>query len=264
MSDRSQLAQFERREFLTERWHHEPGEQVIISQPTQGGKTRFGYELLAATPHIRPPVALVMKPRDPTPAEMTRRLGWKEIPSWPPPRVMPWQSRPPGYTLWPRHTLSLDPASIAASNANIKRQFERCLLDAYKRGEIVIFADEIVGLVSELDLRELALTLSNRGSGMGASLWAATQKPSGTIGQPLPSPFLNNPTHKFFGYDDVEANQKTISKIAGINNQLVLSEIQNLDMIPVVTPRKIAHVSELLYVNKNGPRGGYLCVVGVH
>jgi hypothetical protein len=264
MGQQSQLAQFEREEFLRERWSHEPGEQVLISEPTQGGKTRFAFELLDVTPHIRPPVALVMKPRDPTPAAMTRKYGWKEIQAWPPPRLMPWQAKPPGYTLWPRHTMSRDPASIARSNENLKRQFEACLLDTYRHGDRNVFVDEIIGMVAELDMRELVLALSNRGSGMGAALWGATQKASGTIGQPMLTPLLNNPTHKFFGYDDVEANRKVIAKITGINSALVESELENLETFPIQTPYKIAHVSEKLYVNKNGPRGGYMCIVGVH
>lgn len=260
----SRLEHFSRQEFLRERWHHELGEQVMISQPTQGGKTVTAFELLAHTPHVRPPVALVMKPKDPTPAAMTRKYGFKEIPTWPPPRLMPWQAKPPGYTLWPRHTLSRDPASIAASNANLKRQMEKCLMDCYSRGDMIVFADELIALLHELELQDLCLALSNRGSGMGASLWYATQKASGTIGQPLPSPFLNNPVHKLFGYDDVDINRNAIAKITGINRDLVISEMEKLRVYPVVTPYKIAHVSEQLYVNKNGPRGGYMCVVGVN
>src|ERR1700734_899191 len=112
------LARFSRREFFGERWDYQPGEQVFIIQPSQGGKTRFMYDLMMAPPHRNPPVALVMKPRDPTPALMTAKHGWKEIRTWPPPRRMPWSERPPGYTLWPRHTLSLDPASIERTNAH--------------------------------------------------------------------------------------------------------------------------------------------------
>lgn len=80
------LQRFNREEFLKTRWNPQRGEQVFIVQPSQGGKTHFAFELLNSIDHVKPPVALVMKPRDPTPAEMTRKWGWKEIDRWPPPQ----------------------------------------------------------------------------------------------------------------------------------------------------------------------------------
>lgn len=250
------LARFSRRDFLTERWHWQPGEQVFVCQPTQGGKTRWAWELMAATPHAQPPVAMVMKPRDPTPAEMTRRYGWKEIAEWPP----RWRrtARPPGYTLWPRHTLSRDPASIAATNANIKRQFERCLMDAYKRGDQTVFVDEIYGLLGELDMKQVVGVLSNRGSGMNAAMWYATQRPAGTVGAPLPGYLFNNPVHLFLGHDPVLGNRKRFAEIGGVDTGLVMDEVSRLKIVPTKTPHGIKPISPLLYVNKNG---GYMCIV---
>jgi hypothetical protein len=256
------LARFSRREFFTERWDYQPGEQVFISMPTQGGKTRFMWDLMAATPHRRPPVGLVMKPRDPTPAQMTRAYGWKEIQAWPPPQRAFWQKEPPGYTLWPRHTLSLDPASLERTNDRIKAQFERCLMGSYKNGDQVVFVDEIYGLLGELGMEKTISALSNRGSGMGAALWYATQRPAGTVGAGLPGYLFDNPTHLFFGFTTVESSRKRISQIAGVDGRLVLSEVENLQIVPTPTPYGVKPISELLYCNKNGPGGGYMCIVG--
>jgi hypothetical protein len=255
------LARFNRREFFGERWDYQPGEQVFIAQPTQSGKTRFLWDLAMATPHRRPPVAAIAKPRDPTPALMTRAHGWKEVRSWPPPQRMPWQSEPPGYTLWPRHSLSLDPAAAARNRARIKAELMKVMLWTYKQGDQVLLLDEILDLLNDGDLREQLLDLSNKGSGMNAAIWYADQKAGGTIGRPMPSPLLNNPVHLFFGYDPVAANRKTISQIAGINTGLVLDEVSNLQVVPTKTPYGIKPISELLYCNKNGPRGGYMCIV---
>jgi len=257
------LQTFNRKEFFGERWNPQPGEQVFIIEPSQGGKTHFAYDLLNNTEHVKPPVALVMKPRDPTPAKMTKKWGWREIQSWPPPKVMPWQDKPPGYTLWPKHSLSLDPASIKATNEHIKRQFERCLMGAYKRGDQVVFVDEIYGLLAELGMKQVIEALSTRGSGMKAAMWYATQKPGGTIGASMPGHLFNNPTHLFIGYDPVANNRKRFSEIGGINTSLVMEEVGNLQVTPIQTPHGLKPVSELLYINKNGPRGGYLCKVGV-
>ncbi|HXC83866.1 MAG TPA: hypothetical protein VNV62_18615 [Trebonia sp.] len=258
------LRTFNREEFFKTRWDPQRGEQVFIIEPSQGGKTHFAFELLNNTEHKKPPVALVMKPRDPTPAVMTKKWGWKEIRRWPPPKLMPWQDKPPGYTLWPKHSLSLHPESITKTNIHIKAQFEAVLMDAYKRGDRVVFVDEIYGLLAELHMKQVVEALSTRGSGMGAAMWYATQKPAGTIGAPMPGHLFNNPMHLFIGYDPVAGNRKRFSEIGGINTGLVMEEVSKLQVTPIRTPHGMKPVSELLYINKNGPRGGYLCKIGVY
>lgn len=255
------LAHYTRQEFFSERWAPEPGEQVFVVQPTQGGKTHFAFDLLNSTDHRKPPVALVMKPKDPTPAKMTRRWAWKEIDRWPPPRRWPWEEPPPGYTLWPKHALSLDAASLEKTDRHIQAQFERCLMGAYKTGDQVIFADEIHGLLAELKMEPVVRRLSNRGAGANAVLWYATQKPSGSPGAPMPGYLFNNPRHLFLGADSVAANRKRFSEIGGINTALVMEEVERLETMPVRTPGGMKYPSQLLYINKNGPRGGWMCIV---
>jgi len=100
----------DRTEFLTRYWHYRAGEHVVAFGPTQrAGKTHLMYQLLEAAnrPDLQPTV-FCMKPIDPTVAAWNARLGYRETPNWPPPPKWPWQERPPGYTLWPRHTM--DPA----------------------------------------------------------------------------------------------------------------------------------------------------------
>ena len=257
------LAHFTRAEFLAERWNHQRGESVFLCQPSQGGKTEWAFQLLAATDHPpeKPPVALVMKPRDPTPAKWTRQLGWKEIRSWPPPPVPPWSSRPPGYTLWPRHTLSLDPASIDKTNQRIKRSFEACLMDAYSRGGRTVFCDEVYGLLADLDMDQVVNALLTRGMGMGSGLWYATQKPSGTHGAPMPGFIFNSWIHGFFGHDPVAQNRKRFADISGIDTRMVMETIGGLQVLPTKTPYGLKPISQQLYVNRNGPRGGYMCII---
>lgn len=255
------LAHYSRREFTEQRWNYSPTEHVFWCAPTQAGKTRFAYDLMHATPLAKPPVALVMKPRDPTPAECTRRLGWREIQAWPPPTRLPWQPRPPGYTLWPKHHLSLDPGSIEATNKLLKTQFERCLMGAYQRGDQQVLVDEIWGLLAECDMGTTVNALLTRGGGMKAGLWYATQKPGGIVGAPLPGYVFNSPTHLFLGYDPVASNRKRFADIGGINTALVMETVGQLQTHPVNTPGGSAHVSEFLYINKNGPRGGYMAIV---
>lgn len=256
------LAHFNRAEFLGERWNHQPGESVFICEPSQGGKTQWAFQLMNATDFKKPPVALVMKPRDPTPARWTRQLGWKEVRSWPPPKPMPWQVKPPGYTLWPPHSLSLEKSSIELTNRNLQVQFERCLMDAYKNGDRQVFVDEVYGLLAELDMELVINALLTRGMGMGSGLWYATQKPSGTPGHPMPGFLWNSWIHGFFGNDPVAENRKRFSQVAGINSALVMETVGRLPVHSIQTPYGLKPISDLLYVNRNGPNGGYMCTIG--
>jgi hypothetical protein len=254
-----ELTRFGRDEFKHTRWAPQRGESVFFCQPSQGGKTHWAFDLLGQTDHVKPPVALVMKPIDPTPAAWTRRLGYREVPAWPPPPRI--GAKPPGYTLWPKHQISLDPASIAVSNANLKRQFERAMMDAYKNGDRTVFVDEIYGLLAELDMSQTVNALLTRGMGMGSGLWYATQKPSGTVGSPMPGFVFNSWVHGFFGHDPVEANRKRFAEISGINSGMVAETVHKLQVVPTATPAGVKPISELLYVNRNGPRGGYMAII---
>jgi hypothetical protein len=269
------LARFTRREFKNERWDYEQGEHVATIEPTQAGKTHWNYELAAATDFSRPPVALCMKAVDRTPAEWGKRLGWTETPVWPPKPRLPWQGSPPGYNLWPKHDLSMHPDALERTTENQAREFKKLFLAARRGGQPVI-AGELQGLLGEKELRKLLMEAVNRGASARSPLWYDTQKPSGSQEVSIPGHFHNNPTHLFLGYDPVEVNRQKFSKIAGINSQLVMETVSgcgpqcrqdcrdHLRVIPVQTPRGIKHISELLYINKNGPRGGYMAIIGVY
>jgi hypothetical protein len=269
------LTRFSRKEFLSSYWDYQPGEHVATIQPSQGGKTHWNYELAGATDFPKPPVALVIKAVDPTPAKMGAKLGWKEIHAWPPPKVYPWQDRPPGYNLWPKHNLTMADNALELTQAAQEREFRKLFLSSRKGGQAII-AGELYGLLAELHLRNLLIEAVSRGSSARSPIWYDTQKPSGTQGVSMPGQFFNCPTHLFLGYDPVETNRKRFSEIGGINTQLVMETVsgcrqscppdcaQHIRVVPTPTPYGVKPVSELLYINKNGPRGGYMCIIGVH
>lgn len=252
------LAYIDRATFIRDYWDYTPGEHVSLIQPTGGGKTYLAFQLLAVTPV--PATALVMKPRDAVPSAWTRRLGWKEISSWPPPARLPWQDRPPGYTLWPRQSLT----DLEADDALLKRQFSAALLHAYRHGDQIVFADEIAGLC-ELALQRHLKALWMRGKGMGAALWAATQKPSGDQGgPPVPTYLYSAPDHLFLGHDPTRANRRRFGEIGGVDAGLIEDTVMHLKLYPVKTSGgKIKHVSEQLYIRKGGPAGAYMCIIGI-
>lgn len=262
------LARLARDEFIGDFWDYHPGEHVTLIEPTQGGKTHLGGQLLEAIrPQGIPAVMLVMKPRDRAPAMWTRRLGYREIPTWPPPGRLPWQEQPPGWTLWPRQGLK----DVDADNLHVGTQFQKALLDVYRHGDQVVFADEVYGLIAELQARtpagrtrNLATELTalwTRGSGMGAGLWAATQKPSGTQhGGAIPTFMYSASTHLFLGRDTDKRNTDRFGEIGGIDPAEVSRIVRALPVNHVQGGDGRTHyISDKLYIDKRGP---YMCLIG--
>lgn len=251
------LEYVDRSTFLDEVWDYQSGEHVLFSEPTQQGKTHLAFQLLERTHHVKPPVVLIMKPRDPTPAQWIKQLRYREVPAWPPGSAF--LARPPGWALWPKHEMSLEKSSLDRTNANLAVQFRRALLDAYKTGDRIVFADEIYGLLAELELQDELMALWTRGSGMGAGLWSATQKASGTTQASIPGHAFNSPVHLFLGKDPDKRARDRASEIGGVDPKFVAETIMNLKIHRVETPRGIKPVSEKLYIDKRGP---FACIVG--
>jgi hypothetical protein len=250
------IARIDREEFLRSYWSYEPGEHVTSVCPTGGGKTHLVCQLLQHTPITA--TMLVMKPRDSTPAEWTRRLGYKEIPSWPPRPELPWRDPPRGYTLWPKQSLT----DLDADDALLASEFGKALLHAYRHGDQIVFADEIGGLC-ELKLQKHLKALWMRGRGMGAGLWAATQKPSGDQGgPPVPTYMYSAATHLFLGYDRTKANRQRFGEIGGVDGRMIEDIVMGLRLHPITVHGVTQHVSEQLYMKKGGPAGAYMCIVG--
>lgn len=252
------LLRVDRRTFCREYWDYNAGEHVTLIQPTQGGKTHMAGDLLAELSGDIPATMLVMKPRDRTPAAVTRRLGYREVATWPPPPRWFWESEPNGYTLWPKQGLT----DINADNAHLKAEFGKCLYHVYGKGDQIVFADEVYGLVAELGLARELTMLWTRGGGMGAGLWAATQKPSGTQhGGSIPTFMYSASTHLFLGKDTDERNTARFGEIGGVDPREVSELVRRLPVHKITDAEGKPHfISEQLYIDKRGP---YMAVVGL-
>lgn len=245
------VLRLDRQDFLENYWSYRPGEHVIAFGPTQrAGKTHLLFQLLQQS--VRPDIrttAFCMKPRDRTVAKWSQALGFKEVPSWPPPPKWPWQEKPAGYTLWPRHTMN-----PAIDNRHIGGQFRDAMLDGYKRGRSILFLDEIYGICAELKvpdetkpgsyrkgLTEELLAIVTRGGGMGCGAWMATQKPSGTQQASLPGFVFNCPTHMFLAPDNDKRNRRRYGELAGgVDPELIEAQTLGLNRY------------EFLYLNASG------------
>jgi hypothetical protein len=168
------IAEFERDEFIAERWRYQAGEHVTFLAPTQQGKTTFAYQLIEKTAHPQlPALSLIMKPRDAVPAKWIKKLGHPRLQNWPPPIRYRWWDKPSGYALWPKRT-----GRVRADNVMLANRFGDALDHAYTHGNRIVFCDETVGLSRILKLDPELIALWTQGGGMGGGLWAASQKPS--------------------------------------------------------------------------------------
>lgn len=232
------VLRLDRSEFLTHYWDYRPGQHVIAFGPTQrAGKTHLMFQLLQAA--NRPGLtttAFCMKPVDKTVSLWSQHLGLKEVSDWPPPPRWPWQDKPAGYTLWPRHTM--DPST---DNPHITDVYRRGMLAGYKRGSSILFLDEIYGIVAELGLTDELLAIVTRGGGMGCGAWMATQKPSGTQQASLPGFVYNCPTHMFLAPDNDKRNRDRYRELAGgVDPKLIERNVLSLQRY------------EFLYLNADG------------
>lgn len=229
---------FLREEFMRERFIYHPGDHVAFVAPTQAGKTTFAFQLLegTATPDL-PVLVLVMKPRDPVVQQwmeyFRNERGWRRVRTWPP--IL--DKKRAGYILWPKH--KFDPGK---DNPALKAQFRRAILWAYRKGNCIIFADEVYGLSSELKLDDELISIWSRGSGMGTGLWGATQKPSH-----VPLWMYSQSEHLFLARDPDKRARIRFGEIGGINPRQVEDQVMQLPKY------------HWLYIHRTGPEW---CIVG--
>lgn len=232
----SMPAMMDRDEFLRWRWRYHPGEHVTLIGPTGCGKTWLAYQLLARSATVRlPAMVLVMKPVDPVVSQFTRDIGFRRVASWPPP-PNPLRPRPMGWTIWPRHRF--DPA---IDDPHLFDVFRAALLDGYKRGRRIIYADETIGLARELRLDAELSTLWMRGRSMGTGLWAAAQRPAF-----MPLHGYSQASHLFLAYDPDKRSRERFAEIGGIDP----------DLIQYAAQRLLKY--HFLYIRRDGSRFGII------
>ncbi|HEV2244931.1 MAG TPA: hypothetical protein VGR98_28105 [Streptosporangiaceae bacterium] len=234
-------------DFRTRHFDYRAGHHLAIFGPTQiAGKSTLSFALqesvIARLPEIAP-VTLCMKHRDRVIAHWTRRLGYREVPAWPPPprlsETPPFGHKPPGYTLWPRQSLT----DIEADNALLEREFRKAITHNRKHTPSITNANELYGMLAELNLRQLLTAVVTRDSVAGHGLWYESQKPSGTQGISIPGFFFNSAEHMFLSKDGEERNRRRYGEIAcGIPESEIDRETLALDPY------------SWLYIRRSGPQ----------
>ncbi len=179
-----EVIRVDRDEFINEIFvpNYDPEEgHIAFIGPTRCGKTTLAYQLLnkIASPEL-PAFVLVMKPKDDVVVDWSKLSGFKKTETWPPVWQRGWSNKSGGlgkkrrgWVFWPRHSLS----DIKRDNKMLSVQFRRILNECYRKGQRIVFADEIVGLSKELNLEEELNAIWTRGGAMRCALWAASQRP---------------------------------------------------------------------------------------
>lgn len=213
------VVRYGREEFLNEVFDYQAGEHLTIIGPTGSGKTYLGYQLLqqAATPEL-PAVVIVMKPRDATVERWSKSVGYRTVKDWPPQFAERLRKKPAGYVLKPGH--DFDPDIDTPRHRAI---FRRAILLSYKKGNRIVFGDELYSLCEELKLSTELVTVWTKGRSMEAGLWGATQRPSH-----VPLWAYSQAQHLFLAYDPEKRSQERYSEISGVDPQLVKSTVVSL------------------------------------
>jgi hypothetical protein len=212
-----QVAVIPRATFMSEIWSYEAGDHVSFIGPTGSGKTYLANPLLArSVGDGLPGFILVMKRRDKTVSQFLDRYGWRRSVSYPIPPSP--RKKPPGWVIWPHHTADPD-----ADDERMSRIFHEFLRDAYVKGDRIIFADEIQGLVEEMGLKRDLVRIWARGRSEGCGLWAATQRP-----YMAPQHMYSQAEHIFLAFTPDRRDQDRFAEIGGVDPELVTEVVKKL------------------------------------
>lgn len=236
-----EVVRLDREDFVDNYWDYRSGEHVTFIGRTGSGKTTLANQLLAATAHPKLPAAvLVMKPRDLTVKAFQKTTGYVKVASWPPVRSLWRPAKPSGYIVWPRHNFR-DPV---ATNYNHAELFAKVMMDCYKRGNYIVFGDELYSLSEELKLDPELICLWTKGRSMGTGLWGATQKPTH-----VPLWAYNQASHMFLAFEHEKRARDRFGEIGGVDPDLVKRAVLTLDD------------HEWLYIHQKG-RSSEVCIIG--
>ena len=233
----------DRAEWLDSYWTYNPGEHVVIIEPTGGGKTFLAYQMLAEVMRRHPELSvatLMPKPADPSTVQWAQALNLRETPSWPPRRKL-FQQKPAGHVLWPRHRMDLPPAERREEVGKVLRGG----LDMqYKTGNSITFVDDAHAAATYMKLNDHIEEILVNGRAGGAAAWLALQKPSGTVNAGgITTYAYSSPTHFLFGKDTEERNLKRLSEMGGgIDSRRVEEIVREPAALPHRQPHRESEV----------------------
>lgn len=229
--ERLWIEEFDRQEFLAERWQYRPGQHVTIIAPTGWGKTTFTHQLLeyTARPDL-PVINFALKPKDNVMSSESKRRGYKIVRDWPPFMM----GHPNGWTLWPRMTddMDLDDVRIgelirkvliwAYRNAS-KKPREGLIVNADEMEEIQRLLAHLGGRLKGFDSRSFLRGLYRRMRSNGGGMWTGCQAPRWLV-----TDAYSQAQHLLLGNDPDERNRDRYGEIGGVNPKAIEAAVVQL------------------------------------
>ena len=212
------ISEFDRAEFLTERWQYKAGDHVTFIAPSDYGKTTWAGQLLeyTATPRL-PAYVLAGKKRDDVMTDLIERLGYARSANYPPNLYQRYFRKPPGYVIWVPVTGNEDIDDRLHADV-----FRRTLRDRAGKGNCIIVADEF-GELSELGLNKTTRAIHRRGRSSGVGLWGNLQ---GTSWNETHA--YSQAAHLFLGSSPDEQQRKRFGEISGFDRKLIEAIVMEL------------------------------------
>lgn len=254
------IAHWPRPEFLNGGFDYNGGEHVVFAEPTQQGKTHLLYQMLDSAMRQNPGLrvaSMMPKSRDPATRMWADRLGLQIVDSWPPPGRLPWQAKPRGYVVWPKHPYGRG-VTVQQRRDHVAGVLRAAMEAQFREGDAITVADDahelaLIGLGAEMEEQLTA------GGGGAAGLWLANQKTSGTRQAELTTYAWSAPAHFLLGHEPIGDNRRRFADIGNVEPGMVARAVASLRIHRIQTPAGIKNISDKLYIRKDGP---YFAVIG--
>jgi hypothetical protein len=242
-----------RAEFIEDRWNYRKGESIGILGPTGFGKSMLAYQLADESLKQNPGMSFVShlpKPSDETSYQAADNLGLQVTHRWPPQKKL-FSPKPRGYVFHPPHVTE----SAEADIEYVSGQMKNALNKIYWKGNVLTFVDDAFLVEARYKAAAEVEQYLVAGRSNQAGVMYSLQAPKGSVRSGVSSFHYSQPTHLFFGREDIESNRERYAEISmGIDPRLIDGIVKNLKTYQVTN----GNASEFLYLDRRGP---YACIV---
>jgi hypothetical protein len=222
--------------------------------PTQRGKTTETMESLdRVITSDKTAVILAAKPahRDPVMNKAAEKLHLRRIEEWPPPNSRWWEKQRGyrGYVLQPKQAMkpNMTIDEYRANNENVRRNFQRAMLDCYaSKHKVILVCDEAHKICNNYKLKD-EYEASLMSGQPDVAEWSNIQR-----GRYMSYLAYDAPEYILFYQEPDRANTRRYAEmVGGVNRDQVADIVEGLQTYEIKSGQTI---SEILVVRRSGPR----------